>query len=50
MIGHQAVRVTNPVESSHHFGQHVQKALPVFIILVDRLPSIASRSDVIKGT
>ena len=50
MIGHQAVGVANPVESSHHFGQHVQKGLPIFIILVDRLPSITSGSDVIKGT
>jgi len=50
MVRHLAIGVTDPVPVFNHPTQQVQKHDSIFVILVNRLPPVAPRSDVIQRT
>ena len=49
MVGHQAIRMTAPVEALNHFAQHVDEGRSVGVVFHDRLAPIAAGGDVIEG-
>ena len=50
MIDHEAKLMADPVVTLDHLRQYPQECLTILIILVDRFPPVAPRSDVIEGT
>lgn len=48
VIGHQAIRVAEPVESSDGLRQHFKKAFPVLIVEEDLLSGVSARGDVVQ--
>ena len=42
-------RLTDPVVALHHLAQNTQEALPIFVVLEDRLAPVATGGDVIQG-
>ncbi len=50
VVGHQAVCMTQPVESRHHLRQRTQVHPPVLIVLEDRLAPITTGHHMIQGT
>jgi hypothetical protein len=50
VVGHQAVRVTNPPVSINHFGKDLKEGHAIRIGKEDLLTSIATARDVIDGS
>ena len=49
MVRHLTIGVANPIEVSDDSFHNLQEFYPIGIILIDRFPSVASGSDMIKG-
>ena len=43
VVGHQAVRMAQPIEPFRHLCQHLQEGQAVFVILKNRLLTITTR-------
>jgi hypothetical protein len=50
VVGHEAVRMADPVEAFRNVCQHVDKRLAIRIVLEDRLAPITAGGDVIEGS
>jgi hypothetical protein len=50
VIIHQAIGMTQPTETRHHFAKAGLKHHTVLIVKKDWIPSVAARSDVIDCT
>jgi len=42
-------RLTDPVIAFHHLCQNTQEAVPIFVVLEDRLASVATAGGMIQG-
>jgi hypothetical protein len=45
----RAVGATDPVVAFHDLCQNTQEAVPIFVVLEDRRPPVATAGDVIQG-
>jgi hypothetical protein len=48
VVGHLTVRVAAPVEALAHRPEQGEPSCPVLVVTINRLPAIATRSDVIQ--